>query len=742
MLILISLIIATFILGSVDGFVFAHGSPLDRLMSVLFGSAAATALVIPFAALFAVWMIGARMPAKIPMLRNVAGRMTASSLLLQSVFKRKQWRIHQLRFTGYSVAFSILTSIFIVAISFRWMNRILSRIEDSAFYHDVTAIAFAILALAAMIVAWILYPLGKRIDIFIRNRPPIFLSIWFAMLAAPIIGVLYSFCIIYGEYLGDKGQSVLLLIVILPLATVTVHGLLRHMRTSRFKLTGAIMTIVWAGLFIAMMIGYKIQSATAMSLEEGILSQPGVALARNLTDVDRDGASSLLGGGDCDEFNSDVSPRTRDIPGNGLDENCDGRDSVSSKENIIPTPQYYEKLRPDQVKKFNIVLVVIEALRADHVGASGYDYETTPNLDRLNDEAIFFAQMYSQSSATAYSLPSMLSGELSGMMSWHLDKIYQMSDKHITLAERLKGYGYESTIIVNNDLNRRFTSLHQGYDSVLNYYDSVSKKDRHYYSRHGAPVITTNAIEFIEDNLRKSDRAPFFLTVHYQDPHAPYEEHSVEGYPSFRTNDKGRYDSEIAYTDRHLGHLIDFLKHREKGLWDDTILIVTGDHGEEFKEHGKKTHAKTCYQESVHVAFWLKAPGLDPQFVNQNTALVDVVPTVLELIGEPDKSGDLDGQSLLVPILSPESVDPLRPIFCTITNYKKTPFHISSVRSGDMTLIKDLYTGNELELYDRSVDPKEQNNLINNQKKFGNMTRRLESWLMTSNRGNLKPVTE
>jgi arylsulfatase A-like enzyme len=103
------------------------------------------------------------------------------------------------------------------------------------------------------------------------------------------------------------------------------------------------------------------------------------------------------------------------------------------------------------------------------------------------------------------------------------------------------------------------------------------------------------------------------------------------------------------------------------GLWDDTIFIVTSDHGEEFGEHGGERHGYTCYRESTHVPLLLHVPGLEGQRITQPVALVDIVPTVLELIGADAGGAELDGQSLLIPPLAPAHASVDRPIFCRLS---------------------------------------------------------------------------
>jgi arylsulfatase A-like enzyme len=174
----------------------------------------------------------------------------------------------------------------------------------------------------------------------------------------------------------------------------------------------------------------------------------------------------------------------------------------------------------------------------------------------------------------------------------------------------------------------------------------------------------------------------------------------------------GRYDGEIAFADRYTGFLVDYLRYL-RPLWDQTIFVFTADHGEEFGEHGGKTHAYTCHEESTHVPLLVRIPGVAGQRIEARVALVDIVPTILEAIGAGPGGMRLDGESLLLPAFAPSSVDPDRPVFCSVLSQKsgQGDFFRQSVRSGDRVLFHDSATG-RLELYDTTADRAEKRDLV------------------------------
>lgn len=141
-------------------------------------------------------------------------------------------------------------------------------------------------------------------------------------------------------------------------------------------------------------------------------------LIRAMTDLERDGASSLLGGGDCAPFDGDRSPRARDIPGSGLDENCDRVDAIRiDVTSLRNAPIRSGALAPDQTQHYNIVWLTVDAMRADHVSALGYGRPTTPAFDALAAQSLLFSNALSQSSRTFFSVPSMFLGLNPGVIA-------------------------------------------------------------------------------------------------------------------------------------------------------------------------------------------------------------------------------------------------------------------------------------------------------------------------------------
>ncbi len=510
------------------------------------------------------------------------------------------------------------------------------------------------------------------------------------------------------------------------------------------------MVVVGIVAVVVGVISYHRVPAGASAAEKGSLASLGARMLRGASDFDRDGASSLLGGGDCAPFDARRNPSQPEIYDNGIDEDCSGSDettpiAVTAGRRVL----FSSEIQKRATKKYNVVWIVIDAARADHVSFLGYAKPTTPNLDALAKHSLVFTRAFSQSSATALSFPSMLTGKNPDELRWWIDVeqahasstklVPQVASSETLLAERLAALGYDTGAILSSYTIMATPHLSQGFGSVVQ--AGRTSTGRTDWTRL-SPLVTSRAIDWLAEHAtRETGNQPVFLLAYYPDPHSAYTRHrDLVSHEAFSPDEIGKYDTELAFVDQHLQVLLQALEARPF-FWQDTILVITADHGDEFREHGNTSHAKTCHIESVHVPLIVRIPGVEPRRIDTPVALVDVVPTILELLGATENGDDLSGQSLLVPTLAPESIWPDRPIFCSVASQNDTrdTWFRRTVRQSGLALFQDVHRG-RFSLFDERTDPTEQHDVID-ATEYAPRVDRLKALLRDSSVGNLNDST-
>lgn len=324
----------------------------------------------------------------------------------------------------------------------------------------------------------------------------------------------------------------------------------------------------------------------------------------------------------------------------------------------------------------NVLLIVVDTLRVDKLGCYGSNLGATPRIDALAAEGVRFERSYSHAPWTTPAVASLLTSlyPLQHQAGGQLDKFTKLRDSVQTLAECLRDAGYATAAVINVDFLTRTFGMTQGFEQV-SFETHLSNVEVRPAGRTTDAALTW---------IRQPRDRPFFLMVHYFDPHLVYApplayrrrfaaaedrdnsdwvfgtreqivalrdgEVSVDE-ATIRRAEK-LYNGEVAYTDHEAGRLISGLD--ALGLGGSTIVVFTADHGEEFLDHGQFEHGHTLYDELVHVPLIIRYAGrLKPKTVRTVVSHVDVSPTLCELVGiEPEPSfvgrslvGLLDGDS-------------------------------------------------------------------------------------------------
>ena len=385
-----------------------------------------------------------------------------------------------------------------------------------------------------------------------------------------------------------------------------------------------------------------------------------------------------------------------------------------------------------ETERRSVVLVVVDALRADHLGIYGYDRPTSPEIDRWSAGGRIFERAYATSPWTLPSFGSILTGRLPSAHAAGIEVADQArADVEVaaarnfitlgaavpTVGEALVANGYATAAFVTNPfLDPRF-GLDRGFTDYDHFEASNTEIRR-------ASAVVDLSLDWIDAHAG----APFFIMVHLFDPHLDYDapppyrgrfaqaldgvlELPVRGLWPIRNRvaDIGAaerefisaaYDEEIAYVDDQFGRLIRGLDTRR--LLDGSLVILTSDHGEELFEHGGFEHGHSMYDEVLRVPLVIGGPGVNPGRVATPVSLTDLMPTILQAAAAP-LSGEIAGRSLL----RPESAAAPRPLIAERVLYGP---ETKAIVAWPYKAILDVDSG-ETRLFDLSADPAEQRDL-------------------------------
>jgi len=458
------------------------------------------------------------------------------------------------------------------------------------------------------------------------------------------------------------------------LAVFAVLGVGRRLGSAR---AGALLAAGAALVVVAVAAVGGADRARAALIADGAVSTTALRRLQGLADRDGDGFADAFGGSDCDDDDAAVHPGALELAGNGHDDNCLGGDAPASAiaRRVGPTASG----DPTAAHR-DIILITIDALRADHTSAYGYARATTPNLDALAARGTRFVRAESPAPLTRRALPSLLYGRYASTLPYRdVDGLAEVDDNELpTLASTLRDHGWVTHAFLSNHGLLGPPALAGFEEAITVSHDDVA--DHH----DNAGAVSDRAIAWIQE---QSAGHPYFLWLHYIDPHYPYT-------PS--------YDDEIASTDAQIGRLLQALA--DSGRAARTIVVVTADHGEGFGEHGDYFHGRSLFEDQTHVPLIVAVPGAAPAVVGEPVSLVDVAPTLLDLVGLAAPPG-MNGRSAAAAVRGAGPMPP-HPVIAELLRDSQVDRTLLAVWVGRWKIIRNLEAWTTL-VYDLGDDPDE-----------------------------------
>jgi hypothetical protein len=430
----------------------------------------------------------------------------------------------------------------------------------------------------------------------------------------------------------------------------------------------------------------------------GVLDRPlprfALTLHRAVTDLDGDGFSPLLGGGDCAPFDRHIHPGAPDVANNGVDENCLLGDGVPEQ---APAPRSAEPPQP-----MSVVLITVDALRPDRLGFYGGPRPITPKLDAWANDSMVFDRAYTSGGWTSVALSSLMRGVWARRLRWtalhetnrlRLVRKGQaatlktreivartfalpLEDERVTLPEILSQRGIETRAVLDDGTTGYFRPQLGAFAG----FDSVKLTDRMPRGKRNDEGTTDLAVSALR-GLEKQQQ--FFLWVHYFGVHGPVQKHPEV--PELGESTVDKYDHEVAFADREIGRLLDFIGELPNGR--NVAVILAADHGEEFDGRSRH-HGLTLNEGAIRIPLVLRLPGTAPKRCATPASLVDVSATILSLTGT-DVPDHFDGVEL--PALCREA--PERTIFVDTWRFDhrgRTFYDALAAISGDRKVTCDL----------------------------------------------------
>lgn len=376
----------------------------------------------------------------------------------------------------------------------------------------------------------------------------------------------------------------------------------------------------------------------------------------------------------------------------------------------------------DQTTKRSVLLITMDTTRADRLGCYGYASAQTPNLDALARTGVRISEAMTHVPLTRPSHASLLTGTLPYRHGIWSNGPYRLEPKWVTLAESFKAAGYKTGAVIASYVLTRSYGFSQGFD----YFDDRLRE----IPGTDPEKIADDVVASTNRSLGQEIQPPFFLWVHFYDPHFPFT--PPEPYRTRFLNSP--YDGEIAYMDDAIGKIINKLK--TLGWMKDILIIVVGDHGEGLGEHQEPTHGYLIYDSTMRVPLIISGPGVpQSKIIHSQVSLSDLHPTILEAC-EIKKESEVDGKSFWK-YLEAGNIPPTPALLENRTiHYQFGWATLSGVRFRDWKWIQ----APTPELYDLKADPYEKNNVAVKERKRADEMKNIWNRIRPKDNGSTNPV--
>lgn len=306
---------------------------------------------------------------------------------------------------------------------------------------------------------------------------------------------------------------------------------------------------------------------------------------------------------------------------------CGKSDPAASK--AAATVQGDQKIR-------NVLIITVDTWRYDRVGLHG-KLVRTPHIDRFAEEALHYKRAFTHNPCTLPAHTNIMTGTTPLYHGISDNSGFRLEPRFLTMAEYFKEKNWQTAAFIGAfPLDSRF-GLDQGFDLYDEKYKSHSEHEGFFSERPANDVIDT----FIQWAEKQDKSRNWFNWIHLFDPHQPYlpPKPFADEYPA------DPYSGEVAFTDQELGRLWAWMK--EQGIYDSTLIVLVGDHGEALGEHGERTHAYFAYNNTIHIPMFIRIPGIKGRIVDENVSHIDIFPTICEALSQKIPA-HLQGQSMLI----------------------------------------------------------------------------------------------